>query len=320
MIGLQPRMMRYQEALPLFKINSANYTYSYPIHTLPMGDYNRLIDLEDFYFQIMDNVCNDSNPLLLVLIHSAPGNFEKRKIIRNTWGQPREGMKIIFILGAVGNGLLEEQLQRENEIHRDFAQGNFMDTYRNMTYKHVTVLKYVIYHCPQAKYILKTDDDIFVNIEMMLYFLKEDLSSNGVSELLLCKLQKNAEVFRSYRSKWRVSVREFPDRTYPPYCPGFALVYSPDIVFSLYKEAQRSSYFWIDDVHVTGTLAKKANVTHTDVSQFILTWENVDYILGGHEYDGPYLYGPADLPGTKIRDLWYAGLRQTNRKFKYFIQ
>lgn len=309
-----------EEQPVVYKINPANYTYVYPINLLPIGDYNRLIDLEGFYFQIMNSECNDSSPLLLILVHSAPENFDKRKVIRETWGQRRDGMKLIFMLGDVDDDVLYEKLQRENEIHRDFAQGNFMDTYRNITYKHVMVLKYVIYHCPQAKYILKTDDDIFVNIEMMTYFLNEVLSPDGVSDLLLCKLLKDAKVFRSYRSKWRVSVREYPDKTYPAYCPGFALLYSPDTVFSLYIEAQRSKFFWIDDVHITGILAQKANITHTDVSQLILTLHNIDRIIRGDEYPGPYLYGPADLPGDKIRNLWYADDRHSNKKFKYYIQ
>ncbi|KRT86517.1 hypothetical protein AMK59_423 [Oryctes borbonicus] len=317
MIALETTVVRYEG--PAYKINPTNYTYVYPIHTLPTGDYNRLIDLEGFYFQIMDSVCNDTNLLLLILIHSAPENFEKRQIIRDTWGQPREGVKVIFMLGETNNEILEDQLEKENEKYRDFAQGNFVDTYRNMTYKHVMVLKYAIYHCPQAKYILKTDDDLLVNIEMVLYFLKEHLSPNGVSNLLLCRLEKNAVVFRSYRSKWRVSVKEYPYRTYPTYCAGFALMYSPDIVFALYRKAQITDYFWIDDVHVTGTLAKQANVTHTDASQFILSAKNADYILNGNEYHHQYFYGPENLSKKQIFLLWNAHLRDSNEKFKYSI-
>ncbi|KAK9728403.1 Galactosyltransferase [Popillia japonica] len=311
-------VVRYREAV--YKINPVNYTYIYPTHTLPMGDYSRLIDLEEFYFQMMDNVCNDSSLFLLILVHSAPGNFQKRKIIRDTWGQPREGLKVIFMLGETSDEILAERLEKENDEYRDFAQGNFVDTYRNMTYKHVMVLKYVIYHCPQAKYILKTDDDAFVNIETMLYFLKEDLSSNGVSDLLLCKVVQGANVFRSYRSKWRVSVKEFPERTYPTYCPGFAILYSPDIVFNLYRIAQNTNYFWIDDVHVTGTLAKQANVTHTDISQFILEGKDLRCILDGQDSNKQYLYGPVNLNDNDIVALWNVVLRSENKKFRYFIR
>lgn len=61
-----------------------------------------------------------------------------------------------------------------------------------------------------------------------------------------------------------MSPREYPGRFYPDYCTGWAILYSPDTVFRLYKEAQRSEYFWIDDVHVTGTLLNRINYTLTN--------------------------------------------------------
>jgi len=33
-------------------------------------------------------------------------------------------------------------------------------------------------------------------------------------------------------------------------------------VYELYRKAQDTPYFWVDDVHVTGTLVKKLNLTH----------------------------------------------------------
>jgi len=37
------------------------------------------------------------------------------------------------------------------------------------------------------------------------------------------------------------------------------------VVYDLYRTAQDTPYFWVDDVHVTGTLAKKLNLTHQQV-------------------------------------------------------
>lgn len=33
-------------------------------------------------------------------------------------------------------------------------------------------------------------------------------------------------------------------------------------MYALYRKAQVTPYFWVDDVHVTGTLVKNLNVTH----------------------------------------------------------
>jgi hypothetical protein len=36
-------------------------------------------------------------------------------------------------------------------------------------------------------------------------------------------------------------------------------------VYALYTKAQHTPYFWVDDVHVTGTLTKGLNLTHQRV-------------------------------------------------------
>lgn len=51
-------------------------------------DYGRLIDMEGFSFTRSHKGCNDleNKPKIVILIHSAPGNFAKRTTIRDTWG------------------------------------------------------------------------------------------------------------------------------------------------------------------------------------------------------------------------------------------
>lgn len=191
------------ETLP-FILSTENTIYKYPTQDLPTNDTHQLIDLNNFSFEIMNTPCLGSNPLLLVLVHSAPKNYKKRKTIRETWGQEREGMKLLFLLGSVNDSAMQEDLLTENNQYGDFVQGSFDDSYRNMTYKHVMAFKYAVYHCPQAKYILKTDDDIFVNTPLMMEFLKHIMSPFGARHLLLCNIIQKAKVLRSYRSKWRV--------------------------------------------------------------------------------------------------------------------
>lgn len=43
-----------------------------------------------------------------------------------------------------------------------------------------------------------------------------------------------------------------------------------DVVYELYRKAQDTPYFWVDDVHVTGTLVKKLNMTHQPVRPVVL--------------------------------------------------
>ncbi|XP_072399035.1 beta-1,3-galactosyltransferase 5-like isoform X1 [Diabrotica undecimpunctata] len=283
---------------------------------VPENDYNQLIDL-NFNFSMINFICNETIPLLLlVLVHSAPVNFDKRQTIRETWGEKEENVKVLFMVGSVHSEHTQKMIEAENVLHNDVIQGSFADTYRNLTYKHVMTLKYFVYHCSQAKYILKTDDDVFVNMPTMKNFLIYDLSPHGARKGLFCTPRYNSLVLRSYRSKWRVSFSEYPERVYPTYCPGWVLLYTPDVIFAIYKEAQKSHYFWIDDVHITGTLFKKLNFTHTDIEPLVLSESNLyNVVYRSYNVSQPFLFGSANTLETEIRKLWNFVKKREAHKF-----
>ena len=94
---------------------------------------------------------------------------------------------------------------------------------------------------------------------------------------------------------------------YPAYCAGWAVLYSPDVVFLLYREAQRTKYFWIDDVHVTGTLAARANLTQTSLGSLVLSREQVQFLVGPRDNGseiGSFLFGSPNLSLSDIHRLW----------------
>ena len=45
--------------------------------------------------------------------------------------------RLAFMLGMPGEPSLQAELEGENEEHGDLVQGNFLDTYYNLTYKSV---------------------------------------------------------------------------------------------------------------------------------------------------------------------------------------
>lgn len=294
-------------------ITNLSNLYTYPYHTLRTDDYTHLINLNSFKFDLLSEPCSSTNDtvLLLVLIHSAPKNFAKRKTIRETWGRSNSLMHLVFMIGTVTEQALQDKLLTENGQFGDMTQGDFVDTYRNVTYKHIMVLKYAIYHCAQARYILKTDDDVFVNIYGLLEFLANDVSFYGASGLLMCWLRNNELAIRTYRSKWRVSFDEYPDKRYPPYCPGWAVLYSQDILFLLYRAAQNSSYFWIDDVFITGMLFQsignaKTRYQHTDLLPYMLTkYDQNEIVYKNPNYNlkPGFIFSRPDLNETEIRRL-----------------
>ena len=303
--GTQIEVARY---LLLSPDNDASLPPPYPMHKLPPSDRTTLIDVKDFTFQLNNFPCNGSSTLLLlVLVHSAPGNVEKRRTIRQTWG--REFHQLLFLLGAVESRAAQDALEEENSIYRDLVQGSFLDSYRNMTYKHVMGLKWTAYYCPGARYVLKTDDDVFVNSPALLDFLSQDLSPWGARRLILCQTLTFTYPLRSLGDKWRVSPQEYPGKMYPPYCAGWVVLYSPDVVFLLYREAQRTDYFWIDDVHVTGTLAARANLSQTPLGSLMYSGSKVNLLIDSWNKGSGislFLFGPPELSRIEIQNLWQA--------------
>lgn len=148
----------------------------------PSDDYHQLMDLSDFRFEQTPSCPSGDNPLVVV-VHSAPGNVNLREAIRNTWGSV-DGARVLFMVGTATDRRLQRRLDAEGHLKGDLVQGSFHDSYRNLTYKHVMALKWVKYHCPEARYVLKTDDDVFVHLPDLL-----ELISNSTfpdENLILC--------------------------------------------------------------------------------------------------------------------------------------
>lgn len=282
------------------------------IESLPKNDFRQLIDLSNFYFVINQKKCKNLQkpPLVVILVHSAPNNHKKRETIRETWGQNNPHSILLFMLGSVNSTTLESDLNMENQLHGDLVQGNFIDSYRNMTYKHVMALKWFIYECPEAQFLLKTDDDVFIN-SPMLYDILQNSSvplhrQLHRDRLIYCHRIESAKVKRSYRSKWRVSYKEYSGRYFPHSCPGFAILYSADAAFMLYQEAQRTPYFWIDDVHITGTVASHLNLSITPFQDMYLDRTQQGDIMKGRlkVENAPFLFAQPNLGKMEIRKLW----------------
>jgi hypothetical protein len=145
-------------------------------------DYHRLMDLSDFQFEQTASCPNGSTPLVVV-VHSAPDHRELRDAIRSTWGGV-SGTRVIFMIGMASDWMREQSLDAEGLLRGDLVQGNFQDSYHNLTYKHVMALKWVKYHCPEARYVLKTDDDVFVHLPDLLELISN--STFPEENLILC--------------------------------------------------------------------------------------------------------------------------------------
>jgi hypothetical protein len=227
-----------------------------------------------------------------VYVHTAPSHFKHRSIIRQTWGSARHypdaEVRVVFVMGLDETGGTQPAVAFESAQYGDIVQEDFRDTYRNLTYKAIAALKWVSTYCPQAEFVLKSDDDMFVNMFTLIRHLRSLATlSNVRKHLLLCLVWDRMPVLRE--GKWGVSERELKADFYPVYCSGSAFVMTTDVAVSMHEASYAVPFFWVDDFYVTGLLTMR--VPDLDRRQFISTYE-LDGLKLEEKFNGPqwYLY------------------------------
>lgn len=274
-------------------------------------DFNQLIDLSDFRFLINHRNCNEIQvqPTIVVMIVTAPKNFNNRVVVRETWGSKDPRALLIFLIGFVTDESLQKQIKIESDRHGDIIQGNFFDSYRNLTYKHVMAFKWFIYNCPDVPFLLKVDDDVFVNTPVLYDYLGASHQFLR-NQLIFCYEYFNAKVKRTYRSKFRLSYEDYSAKYYPNYCEGCFVLYSADVLTQLYHQAQELSYFWIDDVHITGIVASSLNISILSAKGLILNYEEQSKLLRRQVKveNFPFISIRPPLNGEKIQETEFRKL------------
>lgn len=208
--------------------------------------------------------CADSRPapFLVLLIATEPRQVEARNVIRETWGNesvaPALGFIWLFLLGKHEGelGFLQQRmLEAESQRYHDIIQQNFLDTYNNLTLKTLMGMNWVAIHCPQAGYVMKTDTDMFINTEYLIYKLLRpelELKKNYFTGYII----RGAVPYRNKGNKWYMPPEVYPGEKYPTYCSGSGYVFSGDLAGKIYRASLRIRLLHLEDVYVGMCLAE----------------------------------------------------------------
>lgn len=228
------------------------------------GHLNEQIDVE--------RICpsNGLNTRLLILITSAQTHADARMSIRQTWGHygTRRDISMAFVLGRGTNETVNAALNQENYMYGDLIRGNFIDSYNNLTLKTISSLEWTDQHCSSAKYILKTDDDMFINVPKLLNFLKQ-LEKRKEKRAIYGRLAKKWKPIRNKKSKYYVSTDQFPASVFPSFTTGPAYVMTGSIVHDLYVRSLKTVYLKLEDVFTTGIVAQSLGIERLHVNEFV---------------------------------------------------
>lgn len=200
---------------------------------------------------------------VLFLVHSAPEHFKNRENIRSTFTNQSyfklHTVRVIFIVGKSKFKIQNTKLAAEHRKYGDVIQGDFRDSYHNLTLKAVAGFHWITKYCPDVKVVAKIDDDTFVNTVMLLQTYLPFLVKRRKS--LICHRLPFMKV--NARGIWTAMEIATTLRYYPTYpwhhCSGYGVFVRGDLIGPLCKAATITPLLWVDDVYVTGMLTSRIN-------------------------------------------------------------
>lgn len=219
----------------------------------------RSLNPHDFKFLINEpKKCEGTPPFLVLLISTNHKEFDARQAIRETWGDENTFGDVrvltLFLLGFSAEPVLNQMVEQESQIFHDILVEDFVDSYHNLTLKTLMGMRWVSTYCSDAQYVMKTDSDIFINMDNLVFNL---LRPNAKPRRRFFTGHViNGGPIRDIRSKWFMSRELYPDSRYPPFCSGTGYVFSGDVAELVYKTSLHTRLLHLEDVYVGMCLRK----------------------------------------------------------------
>nr|XP_021516615.1 putative UDP-GlcNAc:betaGal beta-1,3-N-acetylglucosaminyltransferase LOC100288842 [Meriones unguiculatus] len=262
----------------------ADFVEEYFLHSLPHIDMKileiknkaRKLNMEPlrshpskYYLLSQPEVCNGKAVFLLSLIFSRPGNGTRRELIRKTWGSVTsvQGYPVLtlFALGMPVMGTTQEDINVESQKNNDIIEGIFLDTSENQTLKVISMTQWAVAFCPNALFILKADEEMFINLPGLVDYL---LNLKGHLEgIYLGRVIHQATPNRDPHSQEFVPLSAYPEKYYPDYCSSEAFIMSQDVARMVYVVVNEAPSVVPADVFV-GICAKSAGLVPIHSSRF----------------------------------------------------
>eukprot|EP00794_Sanderia_malayensis_P017647 gene17647-19402_t len=132
----------------------------------------------EFLYKERPRDCGKGRPLVLALISSLPNRLSHRSMLRKllapevTSHEYFEGSlwKVVFVVARTNNLHLELKVKREINIYRDVVWSRFREDRSTQLYKTLVAFSWAYCHC-KPKYIVKTNEDSFLNVKILVNWL-----------------------------------------------------------------------------------------------------------------------------------------------------
>jgi len=224
------------------------------------------------YMIANSDACNDKheNVLVTILVISAPDHFKQREAIRNSWGSTKDNKEVVFsfLVGLSDNTSVAEAVTEESDKNNDVIVNNIDDLYQNLSLKTISAFAWLKQFCPKSEFLLKVDDDMFVQIERLLELIRELLHKNSEPRLILGNISRGWKPVRNPESKYLITEAQYPGENYPDFATGPSYLVSKQAVMEIIPLAMEQRYIHLEDVFLTGVVAESLGISRNNVEQF----------------------------------------------------
>lgn len=211
-------------------------------------------------------------PYLLLAVKSEPGRFAERQAVRETWGGPALGIRLLFLLGSPageGGPDLGPLVAWESHRYSDLLLWDFLDLPFNQTLKDLLLLSWLSHHCPGVSFILHAQDDAFVHTSALLDYLRA-LPPSWAPSLYLGEVFTQAKPLRKPGGPFYVPGSFFKG-DYPAYASGGGYVIAGSLTPWLLQAAARVAPFPFNDVYI-GLCFRALGLVPRAHKGFLTTW------------------------------------------------
>ncbi|CDJ49588.1 hypothetical protein, conserved [Eimeria brunetti] len=175
--------------------------------------------------------CAADPPFAALVTMTGAADAEARAVVRSTWGGisrvGKRRVRLFFVLGIVSSQEVQRAVEEEAEKYGDILQHSAPDKYRHLTYKTITAFRWLADACPEAKFLVKADADIFIDMNKLLRYLSTHEDETNVAAGVL---RTNVPVIREPSNRNYEDPGVYSPSTYPPYLSGPIYIISNDLV------------------------------------------------------------------------------------------
>lgn len=252
---------------------------------------------------------------MIIAIPSEASRRYQRDLIRQTWASismnnTSPAVRHVFLLGVVPlknpsennhtAANMQDLINRESQLYNDIVQQNFNDVRMNLTLKTLMLLDWVNSYCYTAKYILKIDQDVFINVQNVLKLIKESTLNTDKNLAILGKCSSDLHIgpHRDPKTKYHITYEMYPQEKLPPLCYGPRYLIPQKLVKPLLEVAPDTPYLAIEDGYLGLLLAKTGyNVKNVDI-------DKGDVLYGSSCTSINKAVTKHEVPPITIIDIW----------------